>query len=69
MQPQCLPVLGDRGGADPGAAWLKPSEEGPVYRSVDPDNPSFGRVVDVTLVEMDKVETMIWSPSNGSRED
>ncbi|MGH1557418.1 DUF736 domain-containing protein [Caulobacter segnis] len=57
------------GKANLGAAWLKTSEAGKVYRSVRLDDPSFGRPIDAILIEVDKVETMIWSRSNGSKEN
>ncbi|MBI1686797.1 DUF736 domain-containing protein [Caulobacter hibisci] len=57
------------GKADLGAAWKKVSKDEKDYLSVKLDDPSFSSAVNAALVDLDGVLTLVWSRSNGPRED
>jgi uncharacterized protein (DUF736 family) len=57
------------GRANLGAAWTKTSKDGNVYRSVKLDDPSFGAAINAALVDIEGVQTLVWSRSTGPKED
>jgi uncharacterized protein (DUF736 family) len=57
------------GNADLGAAWKKVSKDNNDYLSVRLDDPSFGNAINAALVVIDGVHTLVWSRSNGHKED
>ncbi len=57
------------GKAELGAAWKKTSKDEKDYLSVKLDDPSFAAAINVALVDIDGVQTLVWSRSNGPRED
>ena len=57
------------GKAEIGAAWKKTSRDKNQYLSVKLDDPSFGAAVNAALVVIDEVHSLVWSRSNGPRED
>jgi hypothetical protein len=52
-----------------GAAWKKMSRDEKPYLSVKLDDPSFAAPINAALVDIDGVQTLVWSRSNGSKED
>lgn len=57
------------GKAELGAAWKKTSKDEKDYLSVKLDDPSFAAAINAALVDIDGVQTLVWSRSNGPRED
>jgi len=57
------------GAANLGAAWRKTSKDNNPYLSVKLDDPSFGAAINAALVVIDEVHTLVWSRSNGPKED
>jgi uncharacterized protein (DUF736 family) len=57
------------GKAELGAAWKKTSKDNNDYLSVKLDDPSFGAAINAALVVIDTVHCLVWSRSNGPRED
>jgi uncharacterized protein (DUF736 family) len=57
------------GKAELGAAWKKTSRDNNDYLSVKLDDPSFGAAINVALVVIEGVHTLVWSRSNGPKED
>ena len=57
------------GKAELGAAWIKTSRDEKQYLSVKLDDPSFSAAINAALVDLDGVQTLVWSRSNGAKED
>ena len=57
------------GKAELGAAWKKTSKDNHDYLSVKLDDPSFGHAINAALVLIDGDHTLVWSRSNGPKED
>lgn len=57
------------GKADLGAAWTKTSKDNNTYHSVRLDDPSFGHAINAALVKSEADFLLIWSRSNGQKED
>ncbi|WP_426031274.1 DUF736 domain-containing protein [Caulobacter sp. DWP3-1-3b2] len=57
------------GKAELGAAWKKTSRENNDYLSVKLDDPSFAAAINAALVVIDGAHSLVWSRSNGPKED
>ena len=57
------------GKAELGAAWKKTSRENNDYLSVKLDDPSFAAAINAALVVINGAHSLVWSRSNGPKED